>query len=66
MALSRLGPAVIKTALHFPTAEIELPLGAAIQAGTIGAAIAREGTAELRMPAPEHSRHQIANLSCYG
>jgi len=55
-----------KRALHLPFGDIELSLRAATQTFSIGASIAGEGPAQLRMPATKHSRHQIAESTDNG
>jgi hypothetical protein len=52
---------VKEVSLHLPFAEVELSLGAATQAFSVGAPVAREGPAELSMPATKHSRHQVGD-----
>jgi len=54
--------AVVKAALHFPFAQIELSLRAAVQTRAIRTSVARKGAAHFCMPASKHSRHQAAEL----
>jgi hypothetical protein len=56
------GLAVIEVTLHLPVTEIELSLGAAMETRTISAPAMRERAAEVRVPATEYSRHEIAYL----
>jgi hypothetical protein len=49
--------------LHLPVAQVELPLRATAQAGSIGSAFAGERPAELCMPTTKYSRYKIANFS---
>jgi len=61
-----LWPAVVEAALHLPVPQVELPLGAAVQARTVGAAVAGEGTAHVNMPATEDTRHQAVEFARQG
>lgn len=54
---------VKKLTLHFPVAQVELPLCATAQAFPVRAPPARKRTAKFRMPATKHSRHKTANFS---
>jgi hypothetical protein len=44
---------------------MKLPLGATLQARSIGAAAVGKGTAEICVPTTKNSRHEITNLYCY-
>ena len=57
--------AVIEVALHLPVPEIELALGAAVDARAICAAAAGKRTAEFTVAATKNSRHEIPNFSSY-
>jgi len=51
--------------MHLPVAEIELALGATVDARAIRPAATRKRTAEFGMAATKYSRHEIPDFSCY-
>ena len=52
---------VKEVALHFPPSDVKLAAGATAEAGSVTLSLARKRPAHLPVPAPKHSRYQVAD-----